>query len=61
MLNVSRIGVGRGGYVHDREECFEAFAKRKSVYRAFRAEISKTARDLLMRELKARARRISDG
>jgi predicted RNA-binding protein YlxR (DUF448 family) len=55
MLTVCQNGVGRGGYVHERKECFDAFVKRKSVYRAFRAEISKSARESLISDLRPRA------
>lgn len=45
---------GRGGYLHRREECWRMFVGRKSHFRAFRREISKAAKESLVRLLKAR-------
>jgi predicted RNA-binding protein YlxR (DUF448 family) len=52
-LKVHRAGEGRGGYVHPLPQCWDAFAKRKSVYRAFHMEISREARKRLVQELRA--------
>jgi len=46
--------LGRGGYLHRAQECWEKFLRRKSVYRAFHAEIGKGAKEALVRELKER-------
>jgi uncharacterized protein len=44
---------GRGGYLHRREDCWKMFISRKSHFRAFRREISRTAKEMLVRQLKA--------
>jgi predicted RNA-binding protein YlxR (DUF448 family) len=46
--------IGRGGYLHCARECWEKFIRRKSVYRAFHAEIAKDAKQALVQELKDR-------
>ncbi len=53
LLKIDREGNGRGGYLHTIPECWQAFIKRKSVYRAFHREVSKDARENLVQELKA--------
>jgi predicted RNA-binding protein YlxR (DUF448 family) len=45
---------GRGGYLHRTEDCWRRFLNRKSHFRAFRTEISKAAKETLIRQLKAR-------
>jgi predicted RNA-binding protein YlxR (DUF448 family) len=45
---------GRGGYLHHKRTCWQAFLGRKSHYRAFRVEISRAAKERLIQELKAR-------
>jgi predicted RNA-binding protein YlxR (DUF448 family) len=45
---------GRGGYLHRRAECWRAFLRRKSIYRAFRVEVDKGAKERLVRELEQR-------
>ena len=45
-------GLGRGGYLHRGNECWEKFTRRKSVYRAFHVEISKTAKLKLVAALR---------
>jgi predicted RNA-binding protein YlxR (DUF448 family) len=52
LLKIDRHGVGRGGYLHHIQECWHAFIKRKSVYRAFHLEVSKGAKENLLRELR---------
>jgi predicted RNA-binding protein YlxR (DUF448 family) len=47
-------GAGRGGYLHRAQECWEKFTRRKNVYRAFRVDIGKNARQKLVEALKAR-------
>jgi predicted RNA-binding protein YlxR (DUF448 family) len=47
-------GLGRGGYLHHGRECWEQFLRRKSMYRAFHAEIGKGAKEALIQELKGR-------
>jgi predicted RNA-binding protein YlxR (DUF448 family) len=51
LLKIDRQGHGRGGYLHHVQECWQAFIKRKSVYRAFHVEVSKGAKENLVREL----------
>ena len=46
--------LGRGGYLHRAQECWEKFLRRKSVYRAFHVEIKKGTREALVQELKER-------
>jgi len=53
-LKVSKLNGGRGGYLHAAPQCWQAFLKRKSHYRAFRVEISKTAKKKLINELNER-------
>jgi len=42
---------GRGGYLHRKQDCWRAFLGRRSHYRAFRAEVSRVAKEKLIREL----------
>jgi predicted RNA-binding protein YlxR (DUF448 family) len=51
LLKIDRDGSGRGGYLHRAQPCWQAFVKRKSVYRAFHLEVSKRAREDLVRAL----------
>ncbi|MGE5304389.1 MAG: YlxR family protein [Alphaproteobacteria bacterium] len=60
LLKVGRQGSGRGGYLHHIEECWQAFIKRKSVYRAFHLEVSKGAKENLVRELRESKEQVSD-
>jgi predicted RNA-binding protein YlxR (DUF448 family) len=53
-LSADENRAGRGGYLHRARECWEKFVKRKSVYRAFRAEITRDAKQALVQELKDR-------
>jgi predicted RNA-binding protein YlxR (DUF448 family) len=53
-LQVDEQGVGRGGYLHPRAECWQGFLKRKSLHRAFHVEIDKGAKERLVRELAKR-------
>jgi predicted RNA-binding protein YlxR (DUF448 family) len=46
---------GRGGYLHERPACWQAFLGRKGHYRAFRVEISREQKEQLIRRLKSRA------
>jgi len=46
-----QMGKGRGGYLHSARECWQAFVRRKSLYRAFRLEITKDAKEKFVREL----------
>jgi len=50
-VGLHKKGVGRGGYLHQRAECWQGFLKRKSLYRAFRVEIDKGVKEKLVREL----------
>lgn len=45
---------GRGGYLHPAESCWGLFLRRKSVYRAFHAEVDKAAKERLIAGLRAR-------
>jgi hypothetical protein len=50
-LTIDPAGGGRGGYLHRRRECWEGFVRRKHTRRAFRREISKSAKEKFIREL----------
>lgn len=52
-LEIAGKAPGRGGYLHRREECWQAFLKRKSLQRALRAEVSPRAREELVRSLRS--------
>jgi predicted RNA-binding protein YlxR (DUF448 family) len=47
---------GRGGYLHKNPECWQMFLARKSQYRAFHLNITRTAKEQLIEELKGRKR-----
>lgn len=51
-LQLDRTGRRRGGYLHKREVCWEAFLRKKRLYRAFRLEIGREAREKLIQELR---------
>ncbi|HZD41531.1 MAG TPA: YlxR family protein [Terriglobales bacterium] len=53
VLEIDRV-AGRGGYVHRDDSCWQAFLRRKSLSRAFHAEIGKDVREKIIRELKQR-------
>jgi len=55
-LEASRSAKGRGGYLHERQECWELFLRRKSLYRAFRAEVGRPAKERLISNLRERRR-----
>ena len=42
---------GRGGYLHRKAECWQMFLGRKSQYRAFHVEITRTTREQLINQL----------
>ena len=44
---------GRGGYLHDSEDCWRAFLKRKSLHRAFRRDLPRKDREDLLVMLRA--------
>ena len=44
-------GYGRGGYLHHRRDCWQAFVRRKNTHRAFRVNISKEAKQKLIQVL----------
>ena len=44
-------GYGRGGYLHHRHDCWQAFLRRKNTHRAFRMNISKEAKQKLIQVL----------
>jgi len=44
-------GYGRGGYLHHRYDCWQAFLRRKNTHRAFRVNISKEAKQKLIHVL----------
>jgi predicted RNA-binding protein YlxR (DUF448 family) len=52
LLNIARHSQGRGGYLHAAQACWQGFIKRKSVYRAFHIEVSKAAKEDLVRALR---------
>jgi predicted RNA-binding protein YlxR (DUF448 family) len=43
---------GRGGYLHNSEDCWRAFLKRKSLYRAFRRDLPRKDREELLGKLR---------
>lgn len=45
---------GRGGYLHERPECWQGFLSRKSHYRAFRVEVTREQKEQLIRRLRSR-------
>jgi predicted RNA-binding protein YlxR (DUF448 family) len=53
-LKVDRLAETRGGYLHVARACWQAFLRRKSLYRAFRAEVGKDPKEKLVRELMER-------
>ena len=53
-LIADKSGLGRGGYLHPTEDCWDRFSRRKSVHRAFHVEIAKRAREKLVEELRER-------
>jgi predicted RNA-binding protein YlxR (DUF448 family) len=53
-LKLDRLAEARGGYLHDARACWQAFLRRKSLYRAFHAEVSKDAKEKLIQELMER-------
>lgn len=55
-LRVDRKGEGRGGYLHKQEKCWEGFLRRKSLSRAFRAEIGRAVRERLVLALREKGR-----
>ena len=50
-LIIDPRGYGRGGYLHQRHDCWQAFLRRKSTHRAFRVNISKEAKQKLIQAL----------
>jgi predicted RNA-binding protein YlxR (DUF448 family) len=44
-------GFGRGGYLHQRHDCWQAFLRRKNTHRAFRVNVSKEAKQKLIQVL----------
>ncbi len=53
-LEVNRMGEGRGGYLHRAEACWDLFLRKKSVYRAFHAEVGRPAKERLILNLRER-------
>ena len=49
----SRRGAGRGGYLHERPACWDAFVVRRGPVRSFRAAVPRATREALVRELRA--------
>ncbi len=60
-LIVDQMGTGRGGYLHEKGTCWEAFLGKKKVYRAFHLEIGREARGKLIQGLRDRCRENEDG
>lgn len=46
----------RGGYLHKATSCWQEFVRKKSHYRAFHMELSKSAKEQLIEALQARDR-----
>jgi predicted RNA-binding protein YlxR (DUF448 family) len=55
-LKIDQDGSGRGGYLHRDEECWQAFVRRKSLYRAFHVPLTKDAKEQVVQQLKKRYR-----
>lgn len=55
-IDVAGAGQGRGGYLHEIASCWQEFVRRKSHYRAFHMELSKSAKEQLIQALQARDR-----
>lgn len=55
-LKIERRAQGRGGYLHWKERCWGAFLRRKNLYRTFRVEVSRQAREKLISTLRERIR-----
>jgi predicted RNA-binding protein YlxR (DUF448 family) len=53
-LRADENRTGRGGYLHQAQECWGKFVRRKSVYRAFHTEIARDIKEALVQELKNR-------
>ena len=60
-LQIDKKGAGRGGYLHQRAECWDGFLKRKSLHRAFHVEIDRGAKERLVRELEKHGSNLPDG
>jgi len=60
-LIVDQMGTGRGGYLHEKGTCWEAFLGKKKLYRAFHLEIGREARGKLIQGLRDRCRENKDG
>jgi predicted RNA-binding protein YlxR (DUF448 family) len=50
-LAVDPRGSGRGGYLHRRHDCWQAFLRRKNTHRAFRVNLGKDAKQRLIQLL----------
>ena len=50
-LDAARRAGGRGGYLHQRSDCWTRFAKRKGALRSLRAAVDRPARAALVAEL----------
>jgi len=48
----TRRRPGRGGYLHARESCYEAFLARKPALRSLRRSVDRTARAALVEQLR---------
>ena len=55
-LITDQRGYGRGGYLHHRHDCWQAFVGRKNTHRTFRVNISKEAKQKLIQVLSERYR-----
>ncbi len=58
---VDQMGTGRGGYLHEKETCWETFLGKKKLYRAFHLEIGREVRGKLIQGLRDRCRESGDG
>ncbi|HEY2990081.1 MAG TPA: YlxR family protein [Candidatus Binatia bacterium] len=54
-LEVKRLAKGRGGYLHKQATCWDLFLRKKSVYRAFHAEVARPAKERLVVSLRGRS------
>ena len=53
VLDGSRRGPGRGGYLHARTPCWDRFVARRGPVRSLRAAVPRPAREALVRTLAA--------
>ena len=50
-IDRARRAGGRGGYLHDRRECWTQFARRRGPVRSLRAQVDRAVRTALLEQL----------